>query len=46
MKKIYKLSEPYINNQEINNVIKVLKSGWLTSGPLTLKLEKQIRKKM
>ncbi len=46
MKKIYKLSEPYIDNKEIRNVVKVLKSGWLTSGPLTLKLEAQIRKKI
>ena len=44
MAKIYKISEPYLDKREIKNVSSVLKSGWLTAGPLTLKLETQVKK--
>lgn len=46
MKKIYNLSKPYLSNSEIIQVTKVLKSGWITSGPVTIKLEKIIKKKI
>ena len=46
MKKIYSLSKPYLSNSEIIQVTKVLKSGWITSGPVTIKLEKIIKKKI
>ena len=46
MKKIYNLSNPYLSNCEIIQVSKVLKSGWITSGPVTIKLEKIIKKKI
>ncbi len=32
---------PDINNDEINEVVACLKSGWLTTGPLTKKFEEQ-----
>ena len=44
MPKIYNLSEPYLNYKEIVNVSSVLKSGWLTAGPITLKLEDKVKK--
>jgi dTDP-4-amino-4,6-dideoxygalactose transaminase len=31
--------QPCIENQEINEVVETLKSGWLTTGPRTLKFE-------
>ena len=40
--KIIKLSEPLIDNKEINAVTKVLKSGWLTSGKITKIFEEKI----
>ncbi len=46
MKKNYNLSKPYLSNNEINQVSKVLKSGWITSGPATIKLEKIIKNKI
>jgi dTDP-4-amino-4,6-dideoxygalactose transaminase len=30
---------PFIENEEINEVVETLKSGWLTTGPRTLKFE-------
>ncbi len=39
-----KLSEPCIDRNEINSVIKVLKSGWLTSGKITQLFEKKTSK--
>jgi len=39
-----KLSEPSIDKNEINSVIKVLKSGWLTSGKITQLFEKKTSK--
>ncbi len=35
-------SPPDITEAEINEVIKALKSGWITTGPKTKKLEKQV----
>ncbi len=35
-------SPPDITDVEINNVVEVLKSGWITTGPKTKELEKQI----
>ena len=32
--------QPCIEKEEINEVVETLKSGWLTTGPRTLKLEK------
>lgn len=32
---------PDINDEEINEVVKCLRSGWLTTGPLTIKFEEQ-----
>ena len=46
MNKIYKISTPNMSSKEINEVTKVLKSGWLTSGPKTKKLEKIIENKI
>ncbi len=46
MKKIFKLSEPFLSNKEIKQVSKVLKSGWITSGPVTVKLENFIKNKI
>ena len=40
--KIIKLSEPLIDNKEINAVSNVLKSGWLTSGKITKIFEEKI----
>ena len=31
--------QPCIENEEINEVVEILKSGWLTTGPRTLKFE-------
>ena len=45
MKKI-KLFEPTIDNKEFSAVKKVLKSGWLTYGKVSLELEEQIKKKI
>ncbi len=39
-----KLSEPSIDKNEIDSVIKVLKSGWLTSGKITQIFEKKTAK--
>ncbi|SFW97204.1 DegT/DnrJ/EryC1/StrS family aminotransferase [Staphylococcus hominis] len=35
-------SPPSINQEDINNVIEVLKSGWITTGPKTKQFEKDI----
>ena len=37
-----KLSPPDISDEEINEVIDTLKSGWITTGPKTKEFEKQI----
>lgn len=37
-------SPPDITDLEIKNVVEVLKSGWITTGPKTKKLEKKITK--
>lgn len=37
-----KFSPPDISEQEINNVIVALKSGWITTGPKTKEFEKRI----
>jgi len=39
-----KLIEPVVDEEEIRNVTKVLRSGWLTEGQLTRQLEETIRK--
>lgn len=43
-KKVIPFSPPDISEMEINEVIKALKSGWITTGPRTKLLEKQIAK--
>ena len=35
-------SPPDITDLEINEVIKVLKSGWITTGPKTKEFEKKV----
>ena len=35
-------SPPDISEKEINNVIEVLKSGWITTGPKTKEFERQL----
>lgn len=35
-------SPPYIKEEEIKNVIEVLKSGWITTGPKTKEFERRI----
>lgn len=35
---------PSISEQEINNVVKVLRSGWLTMGPRVIEFEDQFKK--
>ena len=37
-------SPPDITEKEINNVVEVLKSGWITTGPKTKKFENEIAK--
>lgn len=46
MKKIIRLSSPDISRKEISSNNKVLASGWITSGPKTLEMEKIIKKKI
>lgn len=41
-KKILPLSKPAINEDDIAAVVKVLRSGWITTGPQNIQLEKQI----
>ncbi|MDS3884881.1 DegT/DnrJ/EryC1/StrS family aminotransferase [Staphylococcus hominis] len=41
-KKNIPFSPPSINQEDINNVIEVLKSGWITTGPKTKQFEKDI----
>lgn len=40
--KVIPFSPPDISEVEINNVIEVLKSGWITTGPKTKEFEKKI----
>jgi dTDP-4-amino-4,6-dideoxygalactose transaminase len=42
MKKM-KLIEPVVDEEEIRNVTKVLRSGWLTEGPVTKQFEEEVR---
>jgi len=42
-RKKIKLIEPVVGKEEIRNVSKVLRSGWLTEGPRTEELEERIR---
>ena len=37
-------SPPFISNEVIDEVVDSLKSGWITTGPKVLKLEKEISK--
>ena len=46
MYKKYNVSLPNISHQEIKGVTKVLKSGWITSGPKTAELEDLIKDKI
>ena len=39
-------SSQYIDQKDINSVIKTLKSKWLTTGPEVEKFEKNIKKKV
>src|SRR3989344_5512175 len=42
--KLIPLGRPAIGPEEINNAVKVLKSGWLTHGEFNLQLEDQLKK--
>ena len=42
-RKRIKLIEPVVGKEEIRNVSKVLRSGWLTEGPRTEELEERIK---
>jgi len=42
-RKKMKLIEPVVGKEEIRNVSKVLRSGWLTEGPRTEELEERIK---
>ena len=42
MKKTIPFSPPDISQAEIDSVIEVLKSGWITTGPKTKQFEKKI----
>lgn len=44
MKKNIPFSPPDITNKEIESVIEVLKSGWITTGPKTKEFERKIAK--
>ena len=44
MKKIFQVSEPIINKDEINSLTKVMKSGWLTNGAVTSNFENKVKK--
>ena len=43
MKKL-NISEPYYNKNELISVKKVLKSGWITQGPIVKKFENEFKK--
>ena len=43
MSNTYKVSVPFISSKEVQEVTKVLRSGWLTSGPKTKVLEEIIK---
>ena len=42
--KIINIAKPFFDNKESNSITKVLKSGWITSGKITIKLEKLVSK--
>jgi dTDP-4-amino-4,6-dideoxygalactose transaminase len=42
-KEFLPLARPVIDDVEINNVLTVIKSGWLTTGPKTMEFEKKFR---
>jgi len=42
-RKKIKLIEPFVGKEEMKNINKVLRSGWLTEGPRTEELEQRIR---
>ena len=44
VKRVIKFSPPDISEEEINEVIDSLKSGWITTGPKTKRFEKEIAK--
>lgn len=46
IQKLIKLSEPVLGKKEITAVSKVIKSGWLTAGPITKKFEEIVKKKI
>ena len=41
-KRVIPFSPPDISDFEINEVVEVLKSGWITTGPRTKELEKRL----
>ena len=46
MSRNIKISKPYVDNKAIHSIEKVIKSGWLTSGPKTYQLENLVKKKI
>jgi len=42
LKKRIKLIEPYVGNEELRLIKKVLESGWLTEGPMTKEFEARV----
>ncbi|MCS6943765.1 MAG: DegT/DnrJ/EryC1/StrS family aminotransferase [Geminocystis sp.] len=43
IKKIIPFHKPHITEEEINEVVDSIKSGWLTMGPKTIEFEKQFK---
>ncbi len=41
-KRVIRVSEPYIDEDDIEHVVKVLKSGWLAHGPIVEEFEKMM----
>ena len=46
MKKNFNISKPFLGNEEIINLKKIIESGWITFGPETKNLEDKVKKKI
>jgi len=44
--KFIPVAKPKISNKDISSVIKVLKSGWITNGPVSRSFEKLVAEKL